>query len=438
MAESVETTGTPPSERRRRGRKAWLAVVLLPVAVMFFSVLVGGHWYIAQRLVVDPKLPAGLATALHVMIAALGFSLILHPIAERRFSSGPRRWVAWPASIWMGVAFLLLMALLVSDLLMLLLAAVAPFESSGLLAARVRAVGVIGLVLPAALVALHQGLAAPAVKRVEIPLLRWPAELDGFRIVQISDIHFGSIRGADFAEWLVDQINALSPDVVAITGDLVDGPVSQIRDEVAAFAALRAHHGVYFVTGNHDHYSGAESWAERVAELGVRVLRNDCLTLEVKGASFELAGVDDHRSSRMSGEQGEDLDRALASVDPGRPLILLAHDPTTFVQASRRGVDLQLSGHTHGGQIWPFNFFVKLAVPFVAGLYRRGAATLYVSRGTGFWGPPMRLGSPAEITEIILRADPVAQTSSESPAAELHSSGSRTQKQVPGPSRGST
>jgi predicted MPP superfamily phosphohydrolase len=141
-----------------------------------------------------------------------------------------------------------------------------------------------------------------------------------------------------------------------------------------------------------------------VTALGIRVLRNERTPVRSGGAAFELVGVDDHRGDLFGRDGGEDLERALAGRDPARAAILLAHDPSTFKRASGMGIDLQLSGHTHGGQIWPFVWFVRLAVPFVAGLYRRGGATLYVSRGTGFWGPPMRLRAPAEIGEIVLRS----------------------------------
>jgi predicted MPP superfamily phosphohydrolase len=160
---------------------------------------------------------------------------------------------------------------------------------------------------------------------------------------------------------------------------------------------------VYFVTGNHDVYSGSEPWVERVRELGMRVLRNERVAIEARGAVFDLAGVDDHRGDLVRGTT-EDLPAALAGRDAARPVVLLAHDPSTFKEASRAGVALQLSGHTHGGQIWPFGALVRLVVPYVGGLYERGGSWLYVSRGTGFWGPPMRLGAPAEITEITLRS----------------------------------
>jgi predicted MPP superfamily phosphohydrolase len=159
------------------------------------------------------------------------------------------------------------------------------------------------------------------------------------------------------------------------------------------------------VTGNHDHYSGVEPWSETIAGMGMRVLRNEHVVLEDRGERFVLAGVDDHRSGQMPGDGGgEDLAAALAGIDSELPVLLLAHDPSTFKRAHARGIDLQLSGHTHGGQIWPFRYLVRMAIPFVDGLHRIGRAVLYVSRGTGFWGPPMRLGAPAEITELVLRS----------------------------------
>ncbi len=387
-------------------------LLIIPVLALFAAILFCGHWYIAERVIVAARLPAGYEHALLLTLGVCAATLVLQPIGERLLRPPWSRVIAWPASLWMGLFFYLFLLVAFSDLLLvgvslitpkqLHAAAGVPEASDGL--ARARAAGVFALALCFAAAGLRGGLAPPVTKRLDVWLARWPAALDGFRIVQISDIHIGPIRGRAFARYLAERVNALSPDLVAVTGDLVDGSVSRVGDEVAPFAALRAAHGVFFVTGNHDHYSGATRWCEVVRGLGMQVLRNERVTVEVAGASFELAGVDDHRSGFEAGGGGEDLDAALAELPPERPVILLAHDPATFKRASAMGVDFQLSGHTHGGQIWPFAYFVRLAVPFVAGLYRRGAAQLYVSRGTGFWGPPMRLFAPAEITDIRLRS----------------------------------
>lgn len=379
-------------------------VLGITVLTLLLSILVSGHYYLARRLVLDPQWSAPLRTLLLLGIALLGSSIVLLPISERRLGRPLSRWVAWPASLWMGFLFLSLTLLAFSDgLLFLLGAAVPEIGDKGLLVggARVRAFAVVGISVTACLFGLRNALQPPRGRRVEHRLRGWPRELDGFRIVQISDIHIGPILGRDFAEHLVARCNALDPDLIAVTGDLVDGGVKQLADEVAPFMALRARHGVFFVTGNHDYFSGVEEWVNAARGLGMRVLRNERVTIQRGSAAFELAGVDDHRGGFVDGSR-EDLPRAFEGRDPGRVLVLLAHDPATFKRASEMGVDLQLSGHTHGGQIWPFIYLVRLVTPFVAGRYRRNGAQLYVSRGTGFWGPPMRLFAPAEITEHVL------------------------------------
>jgi predicted MPP superfamily phosphohydrolase len=304
----------------------------------------------------------------------------------------------------MGALFLLLALTLASDgLLWLLGAAGPPGEPAGLRGpAQLRTAAVAAIGALALATGLRGALRGPRLLRHELRLARWPAALDGFRIVQITDIHVGPLLGRRFARELVDRVNALEADLVAVTGDLVDGSVARLRDEVAPFAGLRARHGVFFVTGNHDWYSGVEPWLDVVRGLGLRPLRNERVEIRSGSGVFDLAGVDDLRGDWLHGSPC-DVERALTGRDGTRPVVLLAHDPTTFAEASRRGVDLQLSGHTHGGQIWPFRYLVRLAVPWVEGFHRRGDSLLYVSRGTGFWGPPLRLLAPAEITELTLR-----------------------------------
>jgi predicted MPP superfamily phosphohydrolase len=233
------------------------------------------------------------------------------------------------------------------------------------------------------------------VTELSLPIKKLPREHDGFTIVQLTDLHVGPTIGREWLEHVVERTNALKPDLVAITGDLVDGSVEHLREAVAPLANLKAKHGVFFVTGNHEYYSGVEDWLAELGRLGVRCLRNERVT--VAGA-IDLAGIDDH-TSRHS-----DLDAAQNGRDRARPCVLLAHQPKAIHGAARHGVDLQLSGHTHGGQIWPWNYLVRLQQPYVAGLVRHEETHLYVSRGTGYWGPPMRLGSPAEIAKLVLRA----------------------------------
>ncbi len=397
-----------PAVPRPRSRSARRLALVLAVVALALTAVAGAHLYVARRFVLDPGLQ-GAARALGLGVVALGFaSFFVWPLAERRLGRPWRVLVCFPALLWMGVLWIAFNALWISDGLLWMMGAAAAPGAGPAAGARAAVVGAGVAVAVAA--GLRGALALPSVRRVEVRLEGWPAALDGLRIAQISDLHIGPIRGAGFAEALVRRVNALGADLVAVTGDLVDGAVERVGDEVAPFAALRAPLGVFFVTGNHDVYSGDAAWVERVRELGLRPLRNERVALGPAGARFDLAGVDDHRGDWVRGSS-EDLPRALAGRDPRRPLVLLAHDPSTFVAAARAGVDLQLSGHTHGGQIWPFGAIVRLAVPFVAGLYRRGRSQLYVSRGTGFWGPPLRLLAPAEITELVLRpAEPPSLT----------------------------
>jgi hypothetical protein len=369
------------------------------------AALFGAHRYLVERLLFEPGVPEPARTAAAAAVAVLGASLVLQPAAERLLPLRLARVLAWPAYVWMGALFLLLCLTLASDALLWLLGAAAPQGAGSRGPAQLRALSVLLAGALSTAAGVRGALAGPRLRRLELALPRWPAELDGFRVVQISDIHVGPLLGRAFARGLVDRVNALRPDLIALTGDLVDGDVARLRAEVAPFAGLRARHGAFFVTGNHDWYSGAEAWVAVVRELGLRPLRNERVEIRVGAAAFELAGVEDHRGDWVHGSPC-DLERALRGRDPSRALVLLAHDPTTFAEASRRGVDLQLSGHTHGGQIWPFRYLVRLAVPWVEGLHRRGASLLYVSRGTGFWGPPLRLLAPAEITELTLRRAP--------------------------------
>jgi predicted MPP superfamily phosphohydrolase len=245
----------------------------------------------------------------------------------------------------------------------------------------------------------------PAVRRVPITLDRLDPALDGLRIVTFSDGHLSATYGGRRFERVVELVNAQQPDVVAIVGDLVDGEVAQLRRDVAPLADLHSRDGVFFVTGNHEYFVDTRAWLRHLPTLGVDVLRNERVPIRRGRAGFDLAGIDDRTAARSGVPgHGADLDAALDGRDDATPVVLLAHQPVQVEQAEAAGVDLQLSGHTHGGQLWPFDYVVRLDQPAVQGLSRQGRTQLYVTPGVGYWGPPMRVGARPEVTVIELRA----------------------------------
>jgi predicted MPP superfamily phosphohydrolase len=253
---------------------------------------------------------------------------------------------------------------------------------------------------------LRQALRLPRVRRTQITLDRLDPAFDGTRIVLLADTHYGPIDRARWSARLVDAVNRLDPDVVAHAGDLADGSVDQRRAQVAPLASVRAGLARAYITGNHEYFSGAEPWVRHMADLGWSVLHNRHLILQRGTARLALAGVDD-LTAAGSGLPGHhaDLPAALAGIPSDVPVVLLAHQPKQVRAAVAAGVDLQLSGHTHGGQIWPFHLLVRAEQGALRGLSRPGGRTqLYTTRGAGFWGPPFRVFAPSEISLLILRS----------------------------------
>ena len=248
----------------------------------------------------------------------------------------------------------------------------------------------------------------PGIVEVKIPVVDLPHALHGFSIAQISDVHVGPTIKRGFVEGIVRRVNDLKVDMIAVTGDLVDGSVQQLSAHTAPLAGLTARHGAYFVTGNHEYYSGERAWTEEIRRLGLRVLKNEHVVLKHDGASLVLAGVTDYSAHHFDPAQRSDPAAALrgAPVDAGAK-VLLAHQPSSAMAAANAGFDVQISGHTHGGQFWPWNLFVHFFQPFSSGLHRLKNLWIYVSRGTGYWGPPNRFGVPSEITRIRLVAAPL-------------------------------
>ncbi|MFJ3670383.1 metallophosphoesterase [Streptomyces sp. NPDC090106] len=246
----------------------------------------------------------------------------------------------------------------------------------------------------------------PRVRRIDVPLPRLGAGLDGLRVALITDTHYGPLDRARWSERVCEVVNTLEADVVCHTGDIADGTADRRRAQAAPLGTVRATRARVYVTGNHEYYSEAQGWVDLMDELGWQPLRNRHLLLERDGDTLVVAGVDDvtAESSGLAGHRAH-LDGALDGADPDLPVLLLAHQPKFVDRAAAAGVDLQLSGHTHGGQIWPFHHLVRLDQPALAGLSHHGPRTLlYTSRGTGFWGPPFRVLAPSEITLLVLRS----------------------------------
>jgi predicted MPP superfamily phosphohydrolase len=360
------------------------------------------HRYVWARLVRDAAWDAPWGRVLTVALFSLAALVPLAFLAMRWLPRSLNAPVAWVVYTWLGFAlYLFLLALLVdAGRGLAALAGALPTDPerrqflARTLAGTVGAVsGVIGL----------GGIANVArgfhVRRVRVPLARLPASASGYAIVQLTDMHVGPTIGREFVSAVVRETNKLAPDMVVITGDLVDGTVEQLGHLVEPLRDLSARDGVFFVTGNHEYYSGADAWIVHLRTLGIRVLRNERVSIR---DAFDLAGVDDASAHRMLPDHRQDVRGAVAGRDPSRALVLLAHQPKAVRDAVPCGVDLQLSGHVHGGQMIPFNWIARLDQPIISGLRLIGRTWVYVSTGTGYWGPPMRVGSGAELTRIEL------------------------------------
>ncbi|HEX4705716.1 MAG TPA: metallophosphoesterase [Pseudonocardiaceae bacterium] len=271
---------------------------------------------------------------------------------------------------------------------------------------RVVAFAVLGIVIVLVVLGYAEAMRLPRTRRVDVVLPRLGRGLDGLRVAVLADTHFGPIDRRRWSARVADVVNGLTADVVCHAGDLADGTVEQRRDQVAPLGTVRATMARLYITGNHEYFSEAQSWLDHMAGLGWEPMHNRHMVVERGGDRLVLAGIDDPTgvSSGLTGH-GPDLTAALDGADPDTPVLLLAHQPKQVTVAAAVGVDLQISGHTHGGQIWPFHLIVRLDQKFLHGLHRINDRTqLYTSRGAGFWGPPLRVFAPSEITLLTLRS----------------------------------
>jgi predicted MPP superfamily phosphohydrolase len=338
------------------------------------------------------------------VLAVLGLSVIVTFALRRTLPPLESRPLQYVAYLWLAVALYLALLLAVGELVRLVLRVVRGRVDPDRRRILSRVVAGSAAAIAVGTVGYGAAMARPPrLEHREVVLDRLEPAFDGFTIAAVSDIHLGPlVDGADL-ETIVAMVNDAAPDMVAIVGDLVDGRVDELRTYAAPLADFVA--PTYFVTGNHEYFTDAAGWVEFLPTLGVRVLRNQRVELRRGDAVLDLAGCDDRTAAR-SGVPGHryDLDAALAGRDAARPVVLLCHQPVMVDRAARAGVDLQISGHTHGGQLWPLTYLALVDQPVLAGLVRFGPTWLYVTRGTGFWGPPARVGSPPEVTVLTLRS----------------------------------
>ena len=366
------------------------------------------HLYVGWRLL--PAL-AGSGLALGLLATMLVASALLMPLGffARRVSRRPLADVlAWAGLLCMGLFSSLFVLTLLRDGVLLLAALVvaisdAPLALDSLGVASAWAVAVAASTIT--LWGLLNARRTAAVVAIDVPIAGLPAALHGFTIAQISDIHVGPTIKGPYLSAIVAAVNRLGADMVAVTGDLVDGSVADLAQHVAPLKDLASRHGTFFVTGNHEYYSGATAWIAELRRLGVNVLTNEHVVLRHGEGALLLAGVADHGAHHFDPAHRSDPQAALAGAPAEAWVrVLLAHQPRSAPAAAAAGFHLQLSGHTHGGQFWPWNFFVRLQQPFTAGLHRWQDLWVYTSRGTGYWGPPKRFGAPSEITHLRMVA----------------------------------
>jgi predicted MPP superfamily phosphohydrolase len=370
--------------------------------LFYLGILALAHFYVGWRLL--PDLPIGLAAQVAGGLLLVA-SFVSAPLGFYARNTKSREWGDRLAAVCLflvGFFSSLFVFTLLRDVALLFVAlwpAKLPLDRIVTLSASF----VASLAILATLVGLLNARRRARVVNVEIPLPNLPASLHGFTIAQISDVHVGPTIKRKYVDAIVDAVNSLQADVIAVTGDLVDGSVRDLSRHTAPFARLSARHGAFFVTGNHEYYSGEPAWTAEFKRLGMRVLMNEHVVLTHEGAQVVLAGVADFGAHHFDPGQRSDPQRAMKDAPAGAGArILLAHQPRSAAAAAAAGFDLQLSGHTHGGQFWPWNLFVRLQQPFTAGLHRLNDLWVYISRGTGYWGPPKRLGAPSEITHLRL------------------------------------
>ncbi|GAB5896036.1 metallophosphoesterase [Mycolicibacterium mageritense] len=389
-AAEVESVARARPGRRWRRLLVVLAIMLLLLAVPWWTLLSAGtQWPVAV-----------------IVVGTVAFAVAFVGLPTMMTLGHGRRHLDWAAATGdalLGVMWVLFVWSVLGQLLRLALFVLGMPDPER---SRVVAGAVVAVVVALLTWGYAEAMRVPRLRRVDVDIDRLGTGLDGLRVAVITDTHYGPIDRTRWSALVVDRVNELDADVVCHVGDIADGTVDVRLPQARPLAAVHARLARVYVTGNHEYFSEAQGWLDYMGGIGWDALHNRHLVVERNGDKLVVAGVDDAtaQASGVAGH-GANLEAALADSDPTLPVLLLAHQPKQVAEAAAAGVDLQISGHTHGGQIWPFNFLVRFEQPVVQGLSRHGDRTqLYTSRGTGFWGPPFRIFAPSEITLITLRA----------------------------------
>lgn len=391
--------------------------------MMFFlvsiSILFLAYFYLGRRLISPIRLTAAKKRALWLSLLVIPLLMPLSFLFRFLFKNNILiDLIGWIAFILMGFFSLVIILLLLKDLFYLSFLMYKGLKRTFLRKNRelkyrfdperrrfmINSInlGIIGSSAFLTGYGIYEAHRRPLLQNIAITIPQLPAILEGFKIAQFTDLHVGPTIKRKFVRSVVDQVNNLNADIIVCTGDLVDDQVVNIREDVSPIKDLYAPKGVYFVTGNHEYYVGVEPWLDEIARLGLTILLDEHRLIEYDDQKIILSGVTDYSAKQFVADHRSDPQAALSEAPDGYVKILLAHQPRNIFAAAKAGYDLQISGHTHGGQYFPWSLLVTLGQPYVSGLHKHNNTWIYVSRGTGYWGPPIRLGVPSEVTVYTL------------------------------------
>lgn len=357
---------------------------------VFFSIYFAINYYVYNRITNGLVLSDAARTRLAIFFWVAGLSFIGGEFLNRQVMSSWVNPIVYVGSVWLGIISIGLTIFLVTDILLMFFRS----PSSRYYATIITLV----FLFLISVYSLCNGVRQPVVKDIKIKMAKLPASLSGFSLVQLSDLHLNSVKSIRWLERVVEETNNLKPDVIVITGDLIDADLYKFDEFVTILRKLKSKYGVFAITGNHEYYAGLDLFLKLADETGITVLKNTNATI---GGAINLVGVNDTTGKMYSGG-GPDLNRAMENINRQKPVILLAHNPATFEENLNSGLDLQLSGHTHVGQIPPMDLIVMFYYKYPYGLHKKNASYIYTTSGTGTWGPPMRFSSHSQITRIIL------------------------------------